>query len=333
MSLRQHEFRIGVDLMGAESPPEMLLQAAESTLSFIPKNSKIIGIGSPYLASMTKLPFVNASETIEMEDNPLIAIRRKPDSSLCVGLRMLKEGEIDAFVSAGNTGALVFGSKKILSMQSGVLRPALCALMPTKKGPLAVLDVGANVQCRAIHLIQFAFIGAAYQQARGVKHPSVGLLNIGIEALKGTSELRLAYKKLMALSSQPKSLFRFVGNVEGKNVFEGEIDVLITDGFSGNVFLKTAEGIASLILDRVSEKFSSQIVEQVGTELSDLRRHLHYAEYPGALLCGVKGVVIKCHGYSSPQAFANGILAAVRLVEEGFLQILQNQMLSYSFSR
>jgi glycerol-3-phosphate acyltransferase PlsX len=172
-------------------------------------------------------------------------------------------------------------------------------------------------------------VGAAYQRARGIAIPTIGLLNIGSEAIKGTSELRLAYQELQRVANLSNQLFHFAGNIEGKSVFDGAIDVLVTDGFVGNVFLKTAEGIASLILDRINENFSPQLVEQIGKELFDLRRHLHYAEYPGALLCGVKGVVIKCHGYSSPAAFANGILAAVRMAEGGFLQIIQNQLLSY----
>ena len=320
MQQLRNRFRIGIDLMGADTPPELLLHAAEGIHS---PNSQLVLIGTAQFKQQTRLDFACAEEVIEMDDQPLTAIRRKKNSSLCVGLRMLKEGEIDAFVSAANTGALVFGAKTILSMLKGFSRPALCALLPTRKQPLAVLDVGANVQCKATHLVQFALMGAAYQRARGTKMPVIGLLNIGSEAMKGTSELRLAYRQLQKLAADP--FFQFAGNIEGKSVFDGAIDVLITDGFAGNVFLKTAEGIASLILDRISEH------EQIGIELADLRKHLHYAEYPGALLCGVRGVVIKCHGYSSPEAFAKGILAAIRMVEENFLQIIQDQLL-YSSS-
>lgn len=236
--------------------------------------------------------------------------------------------KIDALVSAGNTGALVLGAKMSLSMMPGLLRPALLALMPTQKQPLAVLDVGANVQCKAVHLVQFALMGAAYQRACKNELPAVGLLNIGSEAIKGTSELRLAYQELQRLANMPNPFFHFAGNIEGKTVFNGNVDVLITDGFTGNIFLKTAEGLASFVLDRLNKNLPQNIIDLMQDQLCDLKRHLHYAEYPGALLCGVQGIVIKCHGYSSPQAFASGIREAIRITAEGFLQILQNKLLT-----
>src|SRR5690606_30454754 len=148
--------------------------------------------------------------------------------------------------------------------------------------------------------------------------PSVGILNIGSEALKGTSELRLAYRELQKLALAP---FRFAGNIEGKSVFDGEVDVLITDGFTGNVFLKTAEGITSLILDRIHAHIASTELEKLHPQLHDLQQHLHYEEYPGALLTGVQGIVIKCHGYSTPHGFANGVRGAVELASQKFIQI------------
>jgi glycerol-3-phosphate acyltransferase PlsX len=187
--------------------------------------------------------------------------------------------------------------------------------MPTKKNPVAVLDVGANVQVKAAHLVQFASIGIAYQKTRGIQNPKVGLLNIGSEPIKGTSEIRLAYQAL------ERKCPHFVGNIEGTQVFNGDVDILITDGFTGNVLLKTAEGIVSLILDRI------QAPE------SELQRFqsLHYAEYPGALLAGVKGIVIKCHSYSSPKGFKNALLGASLLAKEKFLQKLTNE-LSFSYA-
>lgn len=324
--LRRPDIRIGIDIMGSDSSPELLLEAANALADTLPSNIKLVVIGHPRLQNGTRLLFKAALETIAMDDPPLSAIRRKKDSSLCLGLRMLREKELDAFVSAGNTGALVSYAKMSLSMLPGLMRPALLALLPTKKRPIAVLDVGANLQCKAGHLIQFAQIGAAYQLARGLARPSVGLLNIGSEALKGTSELRLAYHELSQLSQEPNAFFRFAGNIEGKYVFDGNVDVLVTDGFSGNIFLKTAEGLANLILDRINENLSDQEAVHMRGHLEDLQRHLHYAEYPGALLCGVKGVVIKCHGYSSPEAFSSGIREAIRVASEGFTQILQDKL-------
>jgi glycerol-3-phosphate acyltransferase PlsX len=255
-----------------------------------------------------------------MDESPLIALRSKRDSTLARGLRLLKEKSIDAFVTAGNTGAFISAAKINLGVFPKLLRPALLALMPTKKKPLAVLDVGANVDVKVAHLIQFAHLGATYQIARGIAKPSVGILNIGSEPLKGTSELRLAYQHLKNLPNPP---FRFAGNIEGKSVFDGDVDVLITDGFTGNIFLKTAEGIANLILDRLQARIPASISQEIEPQLSDLKRHLHYAEYPGALLIGVKGICIKCHGYTTPEGFINGVKGAVEFASANFLQTLE----------
>ena len=304
--------KVGVDLMGNDNAPQVLLDTLKE-LS-LPDNVELVVIATPEFAgAVAPLHFVSAPEVIQMEEHPLLALRRKRNASVNIGLRLLKEGKIDAFVSAGNTGALVTSAKMILSTLPGILRPCLLALMPTKKNPVAVLDVGANVQVKATHLVQFATIGAAFQKTRGIANPSVGLLNIGSEALKGTSELRLAYSELQA---KPHP-FRFAGNIEGKTVFDGDVDVLVTDGFTGNVFLKTAEGIASLILD------------QLHVSQNEFKRFqsLHYAQYPGALLAGVRGIVIKCHGYSTPKAFISAILGAIDLAKEKFVQKLMNDLI------
>lgn len=311
---------IGIDLMGGDHPPSLLLQALKNLP--LPPSYQLTLIGtSEWKQSASDFSYVIAPEVIGMEEHPVLAIKRKKQSSLCVGMRLLKEGKISAFVSAGNTGALVSSAKLILSTLPSILRPALIALMPTKKSPVAVLDVGANVQAKAKLLLQFAQIGAAYQRARGITHPKVGILNIGSEALKGTSELQLAYQ---ALKANPHLPFQFCGNIEGTAVFNGEVDVLVTDGFTGNIFLKTAEGLASLILDRLNAHIPPQELKKLEPQLKDLQRHLHYAEYPGALLAGVQGIVVKCHGYSTPQAFANAVQGAIELVQHDFLKTLKN---------
>lgn len=302
--------------MGSDQAPQDLLNALHAHLPSAP----LLIIATPeYQQAAHPFSFHAASEVIGMEESPLSALRRKKNATLAVGMRLLKEKKICAFVSAGNTGALVSSAKMTLSTFGKIARPALLTLMPTKQKPVAVLDVGANIQAKAKHLVQYAFLGCAYQQALGIKHPAIGLLNIGSEALKGTSELRLAYQELQSLSNPP---FRFAGNIEGKSVFDGEVDVLITDGFTGNIFLKTAEGIASLILDRLHTQFPKTDLPQ----FKDLQKHLHYADYPGALLAGVKGIVIKCHGYSTPRAFANGVSGAIALAKENFLSHLESYL-------
>lgn len=304
----QRPLKIGVDLMGNDNAPQALLSALQK-LS-IPSDATIVAIGSPSLAQMAApLEYVSAAEVIEMDDHPLLSLRRKKQASIPIGVRLLKEGKLDAFVSAGNTGALISSAKMILRMLPGCLRPSLMALMPTKKQPVAVLDLGANVQIKAEHLVQFAKMGVAFQKIRGLSHPRIGLLNIGTEPLKGTSELKSAYHAL------EKTDLHFVGNIEGKTVFDGDVDVLITDGFTGNIFLKTAEGVASLILDKIHADGEMKRFQS-----------LTFAEYPGALLVGVNGIVIKCHGYATPKGITNGVLEAIHWAKEGFVQKIKNEL-------
>jgi glycerol-3-phosphate acyltransferase PlsX len=256
-----------------------------------------------------------------MEDNPLYAVRRKKDSSLYLGVQMLKEGYLDAFISSGNTGALMAASKLLLSTLPGVDRPALLSLLPTRKTEIAVLDVGANTSYKAKHLLQFALLGAAFQKSRGIAHPKVGLLNVGAEAKKGTPELRTVYESLKKMPSPP---FLFIGNIEAREVFQGGIDVLVTDGFTGNVFLKTAEGIAVVILDELEESMREQEFSPLNPTLTKLRHHLHFAKYPGALLAGVDGIVIKCHSNASFDSVLSSITSAVRLTQHHFLDSIKN---------
>lgn len=324
---------IGVDLMGSDHPPHEILQALfdfslQNKLShplfcFGTESlySSFLTLQQRFSPLMHSFTYVVAPEIITMEDSPLTAIRKKKNSSLCLGMNYLKEGKIKALISAGNTGALVASAKHYLSFLPKVLRPAFLTFMPTKKGGMVILDVGANISSTSKQLIQFAQMGALYQTLRkGIKNPRVGLLNIGTEALKGTSEIQKAYQHLQ----KKKYPFTFCGNIEGKEAFEGNIDVLVTSGFTGNIFLKTAEGIANLILDRIRE----QNTESANFSLfEDLYKHLHYSEYPGALLMGCKGMVIKCHGYSTPKAFLKALREVSRMVQEGFQKKLEKHLI------
>lgn len=188
-------------------------------------------------------------------------------------------------------------------------------MLPTKKHEVAVLDVGANTSLQAKHLIQLAAMGLAYQKTRGIENPKIALLNIGKEPSKGTSQLQEAHRHLSNLKSG-----LFMGNIEGRDVFEGDIQVLVTDGFAGNIFLKTAEGVASFILSELKNELSAEMVEK-------LRPRLHYTEYPGAVLCGINGIVVKCHGDGSPNAFINGIKGALRLAQHNFLNTLKDLLI------
>lgn len=320
--------RIGVDLMGGDSSPVALFEAvlfAADKLSHLSINLVVTATPSviqEIRSRPQRLPvcieFQSVNEVIEMADDPLLAIRRKKDSSLVVGVRLLKKKLIDAFVSSGNTGALIASAALTLPSLPGIQRPALLAMLPTAKGSVAVIDVGGNVACKASHLVQFAQMGAAYQRCfRQVGVPSVGLLNIGIESKKGTSELRQAYELLEKHSQGNK--MRFAGNVEGREVFQGGIDVLVTDGFTGNVFLKTSEGVSAFILEYLKHAIAKDA-------MADLKKQFSYDEYPGAVLCGVEGVVIKCHGQSSAKGMLNGILGAANLVQNQFVNMLKSEL-------
>ncbi|NGX45119.1 MAG: Phosphate acyltransferase [Chlamydiae bacterium] len=326
-----HAARIGVDLVGSDAHPEDLLKGVIQLLSELEEPIEITVFATQEtfdkVSCGPEIHCETITEIISMDDDPLSSIRLKKDSSINVGLAKLAKFELDAFVSAGNTGALMAGSKIHLQMLPGIDRPALAALMPSKGDPVAVLDVGANVNAKAENLVQSAIMGIAYQKARGVEHPTVGLLNIGEEERKGTPELQKAYKQLQELNhNTPVDAPVFLGNVEGKDVFHGNIDVLVTDGFTGNVFLKTSEGIAAFIFEHLQDLGPIESMPIVKNLLKTLRHRLHYAEYPGAILCGVDGIVIKCHGDITPKAIQSSITSASRLVRHFFLEKIKSEL-------
>lgn len=321
--------RIGIDVMGCDTPPQKLIEAI-SKASFEGKHPPILMLFATKEAVQLSSPsegieFEIVSEVIEMDDDPLSAVRRKKESSMAVAIQKLKNFELDAVISAGNTGALLTLSKLQLQTLPGIDRPALITLIPTKLEPIAVIDIGANVQVKPENLFQFAKMGIAFQKARGISHPTVGLLNIGEEKQKGTPELREAYQLLQSLNTTLSNPV-FLGNIEGRDVFRGKIDVLVTDGFTGNVFLKTSEGIAGFVMEEMSKLGPIESLPGVRSIFNALRQRLHYAEYPGALLCGVEGIVMKCHGESPPESFISSIKSASRLVEHFFIETLKREL-------
>jgi glycerol-3-phosphate acyltransferase PlsX len=319
--------RIGIDLMGSETSPEALFQAVLQFHQESPSSELIVFATRDVLEEVDS-PFetVAVKEVIDMEDDPMLAVRRKKEASMLVGMRFLEEKRLDGFVAAGNTGALLLGAKTTLKMLPGIDRPALLTLLPTQGKEIAVLDVGANLNLKPQHILQFAAMGIAYQKTRGIKQPTVGLLNVGTEAKKGTPELREAYFKLESLN---RNFPTFVGNVEGRQAFQGGIDVLVTDGFTGNIFLKTAEGVAAFVLGELEQSLLEECSPHLKGVLSQLRHRLHYAEYPGAILCGIDGIVVKCHGDSTPEALLNGIRGTARLIQHNFLENIKKQLFLY----
>lgn len=331
--------RIGVDLMGSESSPRTLYQAvlavaerAEDSDTFVvyaTENaaSEFIDIQASEVSSKVDLRFT--SDFITMDDEPLSAVRFKKEASLAVGIRQLQRKEIDAFVTAGNTGALIASAVFSMPLLQGFERTSLLAILPTQNKPLAMVDVGGSLAYDAKTLVQYAHLGAAYQRCSlGIEIPTIGLLNIGAESKKGTPEIREAYRILEAQSRNPEARIRFLGNIEGREAFQGKVDVLVTDGFTGNVLLKTTEGISSFIFDYLQKALKNNPSKDLHESLNSLQSHFDYEEYPGALVCGIDGIVIKCHGAVSSKGMQHSILEAMTLVKNGLLNKLKDELKS-----
>jgi len=326
--------RVGVDLMGSDSSPQVLFEGVVQATKALPQSCRIVVFALSDVIDMLKttaismskkIEFIECSEEITMEEPPLRAVHRKRDSSLAVGVKFLQSQRIDALVSAGNTGALIANAAVMLQKLPGIRRPALLTELPSQRGSVAILDIGGNVSVKVEHIVQFARLGAVYQKCRhGVKCPSVGLLNIGAESVKGTSAVREAYQVLHDACVEGV-VFR--GNVEGCEVFQGKVDVLVTDGFAGNIFLKTAEGVSAFLLDRFQQAFQEHPSSLVQEVLSGLEHYINYDQYPGAIVCGVEGVIVKCHGYSSSLAMLNGIRGAIDFVQQGIIDKMKREFI------
>lgn len=261
--------------------------------------------------------FEPCEEVIDMKDSPLRAIRKKK-STMILAMDHLRDGALHALISAGNTGALVAGATIKLSRLPEMEKLALLAMVPTQRGYVAVTDVGANISCRPAHLAQFAKVGAAYLRSCGLRStPKIGLLNIGAESKKGTAQLWQTHQLLTELCQRDSSM-RFIGNIEGKELFLGEVDVVVTDGFTGNIFLKTSEGVSHFILQQLQS-----VSPDLHGSIQSLQRLVSNESYPGAIMCGLKQLLIKCHGDSSPQTIAGAIERARSLLQADWLRSLQ----------
>ncbi len=329
--------RIALDAMGSDGAPAVEVQGAvEASLE---RKCDIILVGDEEKLKneLEKYPkrgnieIFHTPEYIAMHDQPVSAIRQKKDSSLLVALRKLKAGEVDAVVSAGNTGAVMVGSRIILGIMEGVSRPALAQALPTIGGKVVLLDLGANVDCEVRHLCDFALMGIAYSHyALGVDNPRLGLINIGEEMVKGSSVLKQTFQILSNIEG-----VNFIGNVEPNGVFGGEADVVVCDGFVGNIILKTAESVAKFVGNFMKEQLLKSSMNRLGavlarSALQELKKTVNPNEYPGAPLLGVRGVVIVLHGASTPQGIANGIRGAVKAVESNLLGHISENIKKFS---
>jgi glycerol-3-phosphate acyltransferase PlsX len=321
--------------MGGDFGPRSIVQASIACLSATPSLHLTL-VGHPTLleeliasfpaADRSRLHIAAASEVIGMDDRPSLALRGKPDSSMRVALQLLRDQKVQAVVSAGNTGALMALSRHVLKTLPGIDRPAMVAAIPTRDGYCQLLDLGANVDCSAEHLYQFAVMGSVAAQALGVMSPRVALLNVGTEEIKGNQQVKLAASLL-----QKAPGLNYVGFIEGDGVFRGEADVVVCDGFVGNILLKSSEGLASMIGERVQGLFKTSLMSRaVGALamplLKRLQADLAPARHNGASFLGLQGIVIKSHGSAGVEGLQCAIDRALIEIRENLPQRLHGRL-------
>jgi len=330
--------KIILDAMGGDLAPEAPVLGAIDAARAFGTQITLVGRGEEILAVLKKngietlpegMEIAHAEEVVDMHDDPANVIRKKKNSSLVVGLRMLAEGQGDAFVSAGSTGALLSGATLIVKRVKGIRRAAMAPSMPTKTGGRVIIcDCGANAECTPEFLLQFGLVGAMYaKKTLGVKNPRVGLLNIGAEDSKGTQLQKDAYALLTQAKDQ--GILNFVGNVEARGVPLGEVDVVVCDGFNGNVLIKTIEGTAMFFSSLMKHKiFGRSLLSNIGylfckKGVDEVKQMMDSREIGGTQFLGIKRPVIKAHGNSDPLAFKNAIRQAAMAAEGNFADELE----------
>ena len=325
--------KIVVDAMGSDNSPRSEVDGAIAAAKaygvhvILAGNESLLG---PMLkersAEGLPLEIRHAAQAIAMDEKPAAVLRRKRDSSIHVAAALVRDGIASGLVSAGNTGAVMAISKMLVGVVPGVDRPALATVVPTLSGRAVLLDVGANVTCKPHHLVQFALMGHLFsKQIVGVPSPRVGLMSVGEEASKGTDLTKGVHKSLKELN------LNFIGNVEGRDIYNGRADVIVCDGFTGNVALKTSEGLVEAMLQLMKEELSRNLKAKLGALLSmdsfrRLKKRLDYSEYGGAPLIGLRGVCIICHGRSSANAIKNAIRVAKEFAENQVNARLQEEL-------
>ena len=320
-----------LDAMGGDNAPDANIKGAVNAINKVKAEVTLIGkedvirekikkfYGKEMEEISPRLKIKNATETIEMEDQPTVAIKHKKDSSMVVGFKMLKEGEGDVFISAGNSGALLAGATLLVGRIKGIDRPALAGILPAYKSQLLLIDSGSNTNCKPINLLQFAQMSTIYlRNTFGIERPAIGLLNIGTEETKGNELVRESYQLLKEKSEELG--INFVGNVEGRDAFSGKIDAIVTDGFTGNVFLKTTEGLGKFVKRTLTESLTQNLISKICTipclpAINRFKKVMDYKSYGGALFLGVKKPVVKAHGSSDEILFEFTIKQAEKFVE------------------
>lgn len=324
---------IMIDGMGGDHAPEEIVKGAvqaakeiSGTVSIIGQEERINECLQALNWNGDNIEVVNATEVISNNESPAMAVRKKKDSSISKGMRMLKEGEVDAFISGGSTGALLSAGLLILGRIRGIKRPAIAAFFPKigMNDTSLILDCGANAESRPEYLLQYGIMGSIFvEKVKGIENPEVMLLNVGAEEEKGDSLHKESFELLRNAD------INFKGNCEGRDVPFGCCDVVVTDGFSGNVFLKSSEGVALAVMKRIKQKMTEGLVAKAGALLSynklkEIKKEFDYSEEGGAPILGLKGPVLKIHGSSKANAVYNAILKAVPYVEQDVTALIEN---------
>ena len=319
---------LAVDAMGGDHGPAVTVPASLDFLAEDPQAELLlVGQRAPIerelarhrSAATPRLAIVEASEVVGMDEDVRTAIRTKKHSSMRIAIDLVKQGRAQACVSAGNTGALMGTAKFVLKTLPGIDRPAICAVLPTRNGKVYVLDLGANAECDPEHLLQFAIMGETLvREMEGKPNPTVGLLNIGSEEIKGNDVVKRAGELMRAAP------INFHGNVEGDDIFKGTTDVVVCDGFVGNVFLKTSEGLAKMLGDFLKEEYTRGVLSRLAAAVSlpvikRFRRRVDHRRYNGAALLGLRGIVVKSHGSADRLAFATALGRAAAEARHGLL--------------
>lgn len=332
--------KVIVDAMGGDNAPQAIVEGCMLALKSMPDmHITLTGPSdviekelSKYEFDASRINIVHATQVIDMAESPVEAIRQKSDSSLVKGLRLLKDGEGSVFITAGSTGATIAGATLIVKRLPGVKRPALAPLLPSKTGKVLLIDCGANSECRPSFLAQFALMGSAYMnRVEGVASPRVGLVNNGAEAEKGNELTKAAYKLLEEMP------VNFVGNAEGRDLVSGDYDVIVCDGFTGNVILKFMEGVAGVLMSLLSKELKSSLRTKIGAGLAmpafkRFKKRMDYTEYGGALLLGVNGGVVKAHGSSNAKAILSTLRQAAGFINGDVVNVIKEEVSKVALS-
>ncbi|MBT8433672.1 MAG: phosphate acyltransferase PlsX [Gammaproteobacteria bacterium] len=329
---------IALDAMGGDHGPSVTVAAAKLAVDDIP-DLELVLVGDEKqlaaefehhnLSENSRVEIQHASQVVDMEDLPALALKKKKDSSMRVAINLVKEGRVQACVSAGNTGALMATSKFVLKTIKGISRPAICTTLPGINGHTHMLDLGANLECTPENLAEFALMGSVLAQSvEGIKNPSIGLLNVGSESVKGSESIKRASQLI------GESRLNYYGFVEGNDIYKGTVNVIVTDGFVGNVSLKTAEGLAALVNHVLQNEFKRTWLTKLAAVcalpvLTSVRSKLDPRRYNGASLLGLNGIVVKSHGSADTSSFSNAIKIAALEIENTVPQRISSAIESY----